>query len=254
MPPTPMLTLLDEDRHWWFASRTRALLSVLDRYVGPDAEREVLDVGAGAGNMIHHLAHYGRVIGVDNNPRPIAVARARGYDVSLGDAHHLPFEDERFGLVALLDTMEHCPDDLAVLRECYRVTRPRGFLIVTVPAFMWLWSHNDVLNNHQRRYTAGELRTRLREVGYRMRYLSYNNFLVFPLAASTILIRRWLGHQSNLVSPHFDDDAYQVEMEPTPPLLNAILAGVGRVEAVLLRRITLPIGTSIIGLAERPAG
>jgi len=247
-----MLTLLDEDRHWWFASRTRALLSVLDRYVGPDARREVLDVGAGAGNMFHHLAHYGRVLGVDNNPRPIAVAHARGYDVRLGDAHKLPFEDERFGLVALLDTVEHCPDDLAVLRECYRVTQPGGFLIITVPAFMWLWNHNDVLNHHQRRYTAGELHTRLREAGYRVRYLSYTNFLVFPLAASGILLRRWLKRQPNLASPHFNDAAYQVEMEPAPPILNTILAGMGRLEAALLRWITLPIGTSILGLAERP--
>jgi SAM-dependent methyltransferase len=251
---TPMLTLLEEDRHWWFAGRTRALLGLLDRYVGPGNERQVLDVGAGAGNMMHHLAHYGRVTGVDNNPRPIAVARERGYDVRLGDARKLPFEDARFDLVTLLDTVEHCPDDAAVLRECFRVTRPGGHLLVTVPAFMGLWSHNDVLNRHQRRYTAGELCARLREAGYTPRYVSYNNFLVFPLAAAMILVRRWVGRRPDLASPHFDDDAYQVEMEPTPPLLNAILTGVGQLEAALLRQMTLPIGTSIIALAQRPDG
>ncbi len=247
-----MLTLLEEDRHWWFASRTRALLGLLDRFVGPGNERQVLDVGAGAGNMMHHLAHYGHVVGVDNNPRPIAVARERGYDVRLGDAHDLPFEDACFDLVTLLDTVEHCPDDAAVLRECFRVTRPGGYLMITVPAFMWLWSYNDVLNRHQRRYTAGELRTCLQQAGYAPRYVSYNNFLVFPLAAPMILVRRWAGRQPDLASPHFDDEAYQVEMEPAPPLLNAILMGVGRVEAALLRWITLPIGTSIIALAQRP--
>ncbi len=253
MPSTPMQTLLEEDRHWWFASRTRALLALLDRYVGPGNQRDVLDVGAGAGNMFHHLAHYGKVVGVDNNPRPIAVAHERGYDVRLGDAHDLPFEDERFDLVALLDTVEHCPDDATVLKECFRVTRPGGYLVVTVPAFMWLWSYNDVLNKHQRRYTAGELSARLREAGYRIRYITYNNFFVFPLAALMILVRRWLGHRPDLASPHFDDGAYQVEMEPVSPLLNTLLTWVGQVEATLLRYTSLPIGTSIIALAQRPA-
>ena len=85
-----------------------------------------------------------------------------------------------------------------------------------------------------------------------MRYMSYNNFFVFPLAALMILIRQRMGQQPHLASPHFDDDAYQVEMEPVPPLLNAILETVGRVEAALLRRTRLPIGTSIIALARRP--
>jgi len=252
MSPTPMLVLLEEDRHWWFASRTRALLGLLDRYVGPGNDRKVLDVGAGAGNMMHHLAHYGQVVGVDNNPRPIAVAQERGYEVRLGDAQDLPFEDGEFDLVALLDTVEHCPDDAAVFRECFRVTRPGGHLVVTVPAFMWLWSYNDVLNKHQRRYTARELRTRLLEAGYTPQYISYNNFLIFPLAALMILARRWADRKLDLASPHFDDDAYQVEMEPVSPLLNTILSQVGRLEAALLRRMTLPIGTSIIALAQRP--
>ena len=76
--PTDMQIVLEEDKHWWFASRTRAILGLLDRFLPADAQRLVLDVGCGAGNMAHHLAHYGRVIGVDPNPNPLQVARARG--------------------------------------------------------------------------------------------------------------------------------------------------------------------------------
>ncbi len=278
MPSTPMRVVLDEDRHWWFASRTRAILAILDRYIGANSGCAVLDVGAGgladgldycvevgegdqvaiqdvgagAGNMMHHLAAYGQVVGVDNHPRPIAVARQRGYDVRFGDAQALPFEEGQFDLVALLDTVEHCPDDLAVLRECWRVTRPGGHLLVTTPAFMWLWSHNDVLNRHQRRYTARELSERIEQAGYQTRFISYNNFLVFPLAALLILMRRWLGRRPDLASPHFDADAYQVEMEPTAPWLNRLLSAVGQIEAALLRKTALPIGTSILALAQRP--
>ena len=248
-----MPTTIEEDKHWWFAGRTWSLLHMLDRMLEPGAERQVLDIGCGAGNMFHHLARYGSVVGVDNNPKPLAVARNRGYTVKEGEAEELPFDDDGFELVALLDTVEHCDDDMPVLRECYRVCAPGGYLVVTVPAFMWLWSHNDVLNDHKRRYTARELRHKLRRVGFRSRRMTYNNFFVFPMAAALILLRRTAEQEPDLGSPHFDDESYQVEMEPAPPLLNAILSGVTWTEAQILRWLSLPVGTAIICIAQKPS-
>ena len=253
MPSTPMLTLLEEDKHWWFATRTRAILAYLHRYAGQGKDRCVLDIGCGAGNMAHHLAHYGDVVGLDNNPRPLAVARERGLEAREGVAEDLPFGDEEFGLVALLDTVEHVPDDseMQVFRECARVLSPGGKLVVTVPALMSLWSNNDVLNAHHRRYTVSELRDKLASVGLRTLRASYNNFLVFPLAAGLILLRRRAEAEPDLASPHFDDKAYQVEMEPAPPLVNSVLNGVGWLEAQLLKLTPLPVGTGVLLIAEK---
>jgi len=243
---------IEEDDHWWFAGRTWSLLHMIDRLVAPDGSHRVLDIGCGAGNMFHHLARYGPVVGVDNNPRPLAVARERGYDVREGTAASLPADDDAFDLVALLDTVEHCEDEMAVLRECYRVCAPGGHLVITVPAFMQLWSHNDVLNAHQRRYTASELAEKLSRVGFRIRRTSYNNFFLFPMAAGLILLRKRAEQAPELASPHFDDKAYQVEMEPAPPLLNTILKTVTWTESQVLRWLNLPVGTSIICIAQKP--
>jgi SAM-dependent methyltransferase len=258
MASTPMLTVLDEDRHWWFATRTRAILVFLDRYVGAGKGRRILDVGCGAANMTHHLRHYGSVVGVDTNPRPLVVARQRGLEAYEGGADQLPFEADEFDLVALLDTVEHVPNQAQVFAECRRVLRTAdeeqgrlaGKLLVTVPAFMFLWSHNDEVNHHQRRYTAGQLRAQLEQAGFRVLRVSYTNFFLFPMAAALILLRRGRA-EPELAAPTPDSDAYQVEMEPASPLLNTVLNFVGKVEAELQRRFTLPWGTGVIAIAEK---
>ena len=251
---TPALAVLAEDRHAWFAGRTRAILKYLDAEMGAPAageQRRVLDIGSGAGNMAHHLAHYGQVIGLDYLSRPLAVAQARALDVCQGAGDALPFGDNTFDLVALLDTVEHIPDEFGVFAECRRVLKPGGKLIVTVPAFMWLWSYNDEINAHQRRYTAPELRQKLEISGLRVTRLSYNNFFLFPLIAGLRLLR---PEKPELASPHLteDEDVYQVEMEPIPEPANSILHGVGWLEAELLQRVELPVGTSVICIAEKP--
>jgi hypothetical protein len=68
-----------------------------------------------------------------------------------------------------------------------------------------------------------------------------------------ILMRREASREPDLASPHFDDESYQVEMEPAPPLINTILSGLTWTESQLLRWVNLPVGTSIIGIAQKPA-
>jgi SAM-dependent methyltransferase len=244
-------THLEEDLHWWFASRTRALLGIVDTRTSKKGAR-ILDVGCGAGNMIHHLSRYGQVVGIDNNPLPLKMARQRGYDVRLAPAEDMPFEAESFEIVAALDLIEHCDDDLQILRECFRVCTSGGLIAVTVPAFQWLWSKNDIINSHRRRYSASELRSKLEDVGFVVDRITYNNTLIFPVAAALILARRNTEREPQLSTPTSDKEAYQVEMEPAPPLLNAILSGIGRLEAAVLRFVDLPFGTSIIGVARKP--
>ncbi len=243
---------IQEDNHWWFATRTWAI----EQFLGslPRArDLLILDIGCGAGNMIHHLMRYGRVRGVEIDPRPVQIARSRGYDVRQADAARgLPFDDDCFDLVTVLDVIEHVDDDVALLREAARVLKPGGALLVTTPAFQSLWSYNDELNAHKRRYTAGELNARLRQAGLDARRTSYNFFLVFPLAAGMILLRNRLQKKVQLSSHHFEQDAYQVEMEPVSPPLNMLLRGIGRAEAALIRLGNLPFGTSLISLAEKP--
>lgn len=242
---------IPEDAHWWFATRTWAI----EKFLALMPKREnldILDVGCGAGNMIHHLAQYGRVKGIEVDARPVKIAQQRGYDVRLGDATKaIPFPAGSFDLVTALDVIEHVDADEMILREAYRVLRPGGYALITTPAFQWLWSHNDELNAHKRRYTAKELQDKLGRAGFKVRRLSYNFFMVFPLSATMITLKNMTGKHAELKSHHVQEDAYQVDMEPIAPALNTILRGVGRVEAGLLGAVDLPFGTSLIALGKR---
>ncbi|MCI0478124.1 MAG: class I SAM-dependent methyltransferase, partial [Anaerolineales bacterium] len=225
--------------------------NLLDAHV-PRRDGDVLDIGCGAGNMIHHLARYGRVQGVEVDARPVAMAQARGYDVRQGDATRaIPFPDASFDLVTALDVIEHVDEDEAILHEAYRVARPRGILAISTPALQWLWSYNDEINGHKHRYTPRELRERVERAGFRVRRITFGFFFVFPMSAPLILLRNKLGQKKELRSHHLSQDEYQVEMEPVSPLVNTILRGVGRIEAALVSRVNLPIGTSLMVIAEK---
>jgi SAM-dependent methyltransferase len=248
-----MERVLCEDYHWWFASRTRALKAIMDHLLPKTADFRLLDVGCGAGNMIHHLSHYGQVKGIEIDPRPVKMAHQRGYDVDQFDATQpMPFGDNCFDAVTALDVIEHNQDDLAILADSYRVLKPGGYMIITVPALMWLWSHNDDINAHVRRYTAAELKQKLAQTGFRVKRVTYNNFFVFPLAASLILLRRFAKAKPELASHHLDEEEYQVEMEPASPPVNTLLTWVGQIEAALIARLNLPIGTSLIAVGQKP--
>ncbi len=242
---------IEEDRHWWFASRTRALEAVLQK-VNRRRDLAILDVGSGAGNMYHHLSRYGDVIGVDSYPAPVKEGERRGYDIRLGDAKRTDFEDGSFDLVTALDVIEHDTEDLAILREAYRVLKPGGLMLISVPAFQWLWTFNDDINDHKRRYTAAELNGKLRDTGFTPLHATYNNFLVFPLALLMIVLNKRKEAPADLKSHYFDEDAYQVDMQPTHPVVNTVLTAVGIVEQQLLKVVPLPIGTGLIAIARKP--
>ena len=107
-------------------------------------------------------ARYGEVHGFDLNP-PVSThaAGSLGHaDVRVARVEEIPWEDRSFDLVTCLDVIEHTPDDVASLRELLRVTRPGGWLVVTVPAYQLLWSSHDVANQHYRRYRRSQLARR----------------------------------------------------------------------------------------------
>jgi SAM-dependent methyltransferase len=233
-----------EDRHWWFLGRRRILIRLLDRALPRSSEgRRILDIGCGTGTMVQQLERYGSVLGIDADHDAVRFCRERGVDnVQQASGDDLPFDEGSFDLVTALDVLEHMEDDAAGLSEIHRVLRPGGTLVLTVPAYRFLWGAQDEISHHYRRYTRGELTGRLADAGFSVQRASYFNALLFPVIAAVRLARRLRPAPAELRS----------DFEMTPPgRLNRALGWLFGREAELVGRVNLPFGVSIVTVASR---
>jgi SAM-dependent methyltransferase len=234
------------DSHWWYRGRRRIVASELNRLpLRPGCD--VLDAGCGAGQTLDDLSRLGTVHGVhgiDTSPDAVRAARARGHaDVQVSGIETMPHGDEAFDLVTCLDVVEHTPDDVASFTELFRVTRPGGFLLVTVPAYQLLWSSHDVANQHYRRYRLSTLAAAAERAGWRLERRTYFNSLLLPPAALVRLARR---SRANVEQ--------RSDLALTPGWLNPLLEAPLRLEAFLIRAgVRLPAGLSLLAVFSKPA-
>ncbi len=190
-----------EDRHWWYRGRRTVIERVLDGLGLPERAR-ILDAGCGSGRNMVELARRGTVTGVelsDTSVVPGPRSAACG-EVIEGSVLEMPFADGSFDLAVSLDVIEHLEDDLAALRELRRVVAPGGALLVTVPAYQWLWSGHDEINHHHRRYTRRSLQRVAEQAGWRQARTTYFNSLLLPVAILLRVLDR-AEHEDDRVEP-----------------------------------------------------
>jgi SAM-dependent methyltransferase len=232
-----------EDTHWWFRGRREIFTRLLDPLANGRRLR-ILDIGFGTGAMLTFLSRYGAVVGMDMSADAIRFARTRcDRPMLLGDITRVPLASGSLDLVTAFDIIEHIEDDAAAFAELARVCRPGGHLLITVPALQFLWGNQDVISHHHRRYTLGEVRDRVRAAGFTPRRLSYFNALLFPVVAAVRVARRLRGEPQGPVKSDFT--------MTKPGLVNDLLTRVFASEGRMLTRWRLPVGVSVVCLAER---
>lgn len=227
-----------EASHWWFTGRRDILTRVIADLPLPPKAR-ILEVGCGVGGNIEMLRRFGEVQALEPDADSRAYIEQR-LGLTPADGllpHALPYAPGRFDLVCALDVVEHVEDDAGALAALRRLVAPGGFLVVTVPAYGWMWSRHDEAHHHKRRYTLAKVERLGRAAGLTPVKQSYFNAVLFPLAAAIRIAKRVLRIDS-------EDDAMP------PRAVNGLLRKVFGAEAGWLARGSLPFGLSILFVAR----
>jgi SAM-dependent methyltransferase len=228
-----------EDRHWWYRGRRSVLERVIDDLRLP-ARARILDAGCGSGRNMVEFARHGIVTGIELSETSVCLARKREVgDVVEGSVLDMPFDADAFDVAASLDVIEHLEDDLQALRELRRVVAPGGALLVTVPAYQWLWSGHDEINHHHRRYTRRSLQRIGEQAGWQQVRTTYFNSLLLPAAILLRVLDRF--------SRRTTESSLDLWIPPEP--LNWLLQRPLALEAALIGRGgRIPAGLSLLAV------
>ncbi len=231
-----------EQSYWWHLGRLEIIRTYVKRASRNMPNSAILNVGCGTGGTIDMLEQFGKVDNVDASDDAIAFVKSLGYrDIAKVDGICLPFKDKTYDIVGAFDVLEHIEDHKGALSEWRRVLKDDGAIVVTVPAYQWLWSEHDVSLHHRRRYTVKSLMAVAAEADLRPERKSYAISFSLPLVAGFRLASKILGTKS-------DSETSYV---PVPRPINTFFTTLLKIEAKLHNRISLPAGTSVIAILRK---
>jgi len=232
-----------EKSHWWFQARKKILTKLTEKYYKYQPEAKVLDIGCGTGAILEQLKGLGKVWGIEKDKLAVDYCRQKMPKANITQGifpEEVPAE--KFDLVTILDVLEHIADDEKALQKASEILKPAGVLIVTVPAYKFIWSSHDQVNQHYRRYTLTELKQKLKKTGLRIKKISYFNTILFLPIVIGKVAKRIFG--SSKPTSHLKDGL-------PPVFLNQILEMIFSLEKDLLPFFNLPFGISIIAIAKK---
>lgn len=229
-----------EDSYWWHVAKRELVCKLLRKYSPPPGR--LVEGGIGSGRNLMEFRDMGYdVAGFDLMPESVEHVRSRGIaDVHVHDlGADWPVEDDSLRAVVLLDVLEHVEYPVEVLKHVHRALQEDGAVVITVPAYPWLFSRWDEQLGHFRRYTTREFRQHAASAGFRVQWLNHWNSFTLPAAMA---VRGW----EKLFPRRDEPDFPQVSRFTNQALLTAAAA-----ERWCLGRLPVPAGLSLVGVLRK---
>ena len=221
--------------HWYYRAKGAAMLKLLS---GRPVEH-VLDVGAGSGVFSRLLLDHGAAEATCVDPAYPAETASLQSGKPIRFVYRV--EKSRADVVLLMDVLEHVDDDVGLLRDYVDKSAPGTRFLMTVPAFMWMWSGHDVFLEHRRRYTLPMLEDVVKRAGLVPVTGCYFYGLTLPLAAAARAAQR-LTHGGATVP--------KSDLKRHSPLVNGLLSLICSLELPFFR-VNRVAGLTVFCLAEK---
>lgn len=229
-----------ESTHWWFQTRRSMFAKYLQDF---KKDVSILDVGSSSGTNLRMLKELGftNYSGFDMSElsKKFCEEKQLG-NVILGDICQTSLLDNQYDIILATDVIEHIDNDDLALQEIYRILKPEGKLIITVPCFMTLWNRHDVVSMHKRRYRLKEIKSKLSQAKMHVKESYYFNFFLFIPILFFRKITEILGikiKSENAVNNRF---------------FNTIFRLIFELDVFLARKIAFPFGVSAFIFAQKP--
>lgn len=229
------------ERHWWWRARERVILDTLAAHRPAAGYRAILDIGCGDGLFFNRLLDIPGVSLVEGiEPAEALVSPHGPHRARITVA---PFDDSfvpprQYSAILMLDVLEHLPDPTGALRHALSLLEPGGVILVTVPAFMALWTRHDQLNHHHTRYDARSFRALAAASAMRIHAMRYFFRWTAVAKVMTRVIETLLRGEPK--AP-----------EVPAPLINRALYGLSRLEERVIGGLPLPFGSSLLVVGGR---
>ncbi len=223
---------------WYIHSRR----DLLERLLSEQKAGKILDLGCGTGFNYETLEKHGEVFNLDIDSRALKSCEEKGItNLYCADATKTPFDDSTFDVVVAIELLEHIQDDEGAVEEIRRILKPGGRLVFTVPANEKLWSSDDELAHHQRRYTKESIQKLLGK-NFTKKYLGYRYFFIY---LPSIAVFKFQKAQSKKKGKQVNS----LTMTPRP--LNFLLRSVMSFENLLISKgVRFPFGIGLVGVYQ----
>ena len=230
----------EQEKHWWFRAR-REILSFLLKQLEPGDNARILEIGCGTGGNLRMLTTFGDVSAVEKDKNAREFARElTGINVLEGELPGALKEfDSKFDLICLFDVLEHIDEDIEAMVRVKELLSNEGSIIMTVPAYQWLYGTHDREHHHFRRYIKSDIAQLSSKAGLEVSKISYFNTLLFPIVVLARMVDKFRDHDRSIGSA--------VPMG----IINELLYQVFRLEKILLKYTVLPYGASIYSVLKK---